>query len=242
MRQRQSPKNYSKLKYYLLGLFLCALAFAGLFLANQYFTIKHVELISPGGRIKVNGLENFRQKNILLVSDKEIISTLKQSNPQLKNIRVEKQYPDQLIISVETDSSVAALKVNQGYFLLNQSGKLLSKDRNSSAGLPQINYYQQLNYNAYNLGDQIDLQDIVISLHFAKKMRETGLSVLSIDIGGVDVIRLNLQNKQVIVFSTEKDIELQDFQFEKIIRQFKIEGQGFEALDFRFDKPIIKLK
>ncbi len=242
MRQKQSPKNYSGFKYYLIILIFCALGFLSLYLLDQYFTIRRIEIISPHGKIIVNGLENLQQRNTFLTTDEEIIQTVKQNNPQLKNIGVEKKYPDQLIIRVEADSSVASLKVNQGYFLLNPSGKIMIKDKNNSTQLPIINYYQQLNYNAYNIGDQIDLQDIVASLHFVKKTVDMELPVLSIDIGGVDMIRLNLQAKKTLIFSPDKNIDIQDYQFEKLIRQFKIEGRDFESLDFRFDKPIIKLK
>lgn len=242
MLQKQSPKNYLRFKYYFLITIFCALGFLSLYLLDQYFIIQRIEIISPNGKIVVNGLENLQKKNFFLTSENEIIKTITQSNPQLKNVRAEKKYPDKLIIRAETDSSIAALKVNQGYFLLNLSGKILTKDKSNSNRLPKINYYQKLNYNAYNIGDQIDLQDIIASLHFAKKTREMGLLALSIDIGGVDMIRLNLHNKKNLIFSTDKDINIQDYQFEKLIRQFKIEARDFESLDFRFDKPIIKLK
>ncbi len=242
MRQRQSSKNYSKLKYYFWVLLIGLSGFFSLFLLDKYFTIQQFEIISTKEKIAVSGLENLEQKNILLSSDQEIIQIISANNPQLKNIQVEKRLPNQLVINVEFDQSIAALKVNQGYFLLNLTGKILAKDKESSGGLPTINYYQQLNYNAYSAGNKIDLKDIVVSLHFVKKVKGTGLEVLSIDIAGVDMIRLNLQNKKVLVFSVDKDLSLQDYQFEKLIRQFKIEGKEFESLDFRFDKPIVKLR
>lgn len=242
MRQKPSPKNYLRFKYYFLIIIFCTLGFLSLYLLDQYSTIKRIEVVSPSGKTIVNGLENLKQKNLFLTSESEIIQTVIQNNPQLRNVQVEKKYPNQLIIRVEADNSIAALKVDQGYFLLSVSGKILAKDKKNSIHLPIINYYQQLNYNIYNLGDQIDLQDIIFSLHFANKSRDMGLLVLSIDIGGVDMIRLNLQNKKILIFSTDKDINIQDYQFEKIIRQFKIEGRDFESVDFRFDKPIIKLK
>ncbi len=242
MRQKQSPKKYLGLKYYLLIIIFCVLGFLSLYMLDQYFAIKRIEIISPDEKIIIKGLENLQKKNILLTSDREIIYTVSQNNPQLKNISVEKKYPDQLTIRVEAENSVAALKADQGYFLLNVSGKILAKDKGNLANFPVINYYQQLNYNTYELGDQVDLHDIVVSLHFTKKAAEMGLPALSIDIGGVDMIRLNLHNKKILIFSTDRNINIQDYQFEKIIRQFKIEGKDFESLDFRFDKPIIKLK
>ena len=42
-----------------------------------------------------------------------------------------------------------------------------------------------------------------------------------------------------IIFRNKKEKELQDYQLEFIIRQFKIEGKEFKKIDLRFDRPII---
>lgn len=242
MRQRQSPKSYSKLKYYLLTLFFCTAGFLLLYLSDQYFRIKDIVIVAPSNKIKVNGLENLKNENILLLSENKVEEILTKDNPTLKNFKVNKKYPYSLVISFQKDTSFVAIKTSSGFLYINSSGKILQKDKNNSGNMPILNYYQQLNYNSYNTADRIDLKDVLISLHFVTKARELGLPALSIDIAGVDMIRLNLQNNNNLIFSTEKDVNLQDYQFEKLIKQFKIEGTNFETLDFRFDKPIIKLR
>lgn len=242
MRQRQSPKSYSKLKYYLLALFFCAAGFLLLYLSDQYFRIKDIIVVTPSEKAKVNGLENLKNESLLLLSERKVEETLTKNNPTLKKIRVSKKYPDGLIISFQKDTSFIAIKTSSGFLYINSSGKILQKSKNNPDNLPILNYYQQLNYNSYSTADKIDLKDMLISLHFVTKARELSLPVLSIDIAGVDMIRLNLQNNSNLIFSTEKDTNLQDYQFEKLIKQFKIEGTNFETLDFRFDKPIIKLR
>ena len=47
----------------------------------------------------------------------------------------------------------------------------------------------------------------------------------------------HLVSKKAI--SNKKEKELQDYQLEFIIRQFKIEGKEFKKIDLRFDKPVI---
>lgn len=49
-------------------------------------------------------------------------------------------------------------------------------------------------------------------------------------------------NDKKLVFTTEKDTGLQDYQLGVLTKQFKIEGRDFKVMDFRFDKPIIELK
>ncbi|EKE03229.1 MAG: hypothetical protein ACD_20C00232G0001 [uncultured bacterium] len=55
------------------------------------------------------------------------------------------------------------------------------------------------------------------------------------------MIRLNLGDS-VVIFTAEKNINDQIDKLEKIIKQFKVEGNSFSLLDLRFDKPILRFK
>ena len=87
----------------------------------------------------------------------------------------------------------------------------------------------------------MEYNDIKTTLFFLKKLGELDLGVANVDINGLNMIRLNLKSG-VILATTEKDLETQAYQLEKIIKQFRIEGKEFETLDLRFDKPVVKIK
>ncbi|MEK9169228.1 MAG: hypothetical protein AAB788_00635, partial [Patescibacteria group bacterium] len=72
------------------------------------------------------------------------------------------------------------------------------------------------------------------------KLKQINLRPLTIDIKGQDMLVFNLNDSKVIVFSNSKDKDVQDYQLELIIRQFKIEGKEFKKIDLRFNKPIIQ--
>ncbi len=242
MQRIRSSKSYSKLRNYSLILFIASVGFFILFFADQYFAIRKITVFSEQGKIGVSGLENLQQKNILLISDNRIQQIISEKNPQLTDIQIVKKLPDQLLISVSKEIMQAALVVDQGYFMLNLKGKIIDKAKDNSQNLPTINFYQKLNYDNYSLGDKIDFKEIQVALFLTQKAKDIGLAALSIDIIGEDVIRLNIQNQRVLIFSISKDLNLQDYQFETLIKQFRIEGRDFTSLDFRFDKPIVKLK
>ncbi|MEK7522610.1 MAG: hypothetical protein AAB569_03450, partial [Patescibacteria group bacterium] len=105
---------------------------------------------------------------------------------------------------------------------------------------PIINYYQKLNSNSFQTGDWIDYKDIKQTLFFIDKLKQINLIPLTIDIKGQDMLVFNLNDSKVIVFSNSKDKDVQDYQLELIIRQFKIEGKEFKKIDLRFNKPIIQ--
>jgi hypothetical protein len=105
--------------------------------------------------------------------------------------------------------------------------------------IPVINYYQKLNNDSFQTGDWIDYEDIKQTLFFIDKLNQINLKTLIIDISGQDMLVFNLNGDKKIIFSIKKAKELQDYQLELIIRQFKIEGKEYKTIDLRFNKPVI---
>ncbi len=242
MPQDQSPRKSSKVNWTSVFFFLTLIiTVTALYFFSQRFTIKKIEISSPDLRLKLLGTENFYDKNLFFLKNEEIKKVLIEANPQLKEVRVEKIYPDDLRLTVSYDQSISALAVDQGYFLLSPQARIISKIKQKPLSIPVINYYQKLHYTSYQTGDEIDLKDIATALFFLQKTQDLGLKTVSIDINGFNMIRLQLANK-MILFTTEKSIQDQNYQLETLIRQFKVEGRDFKSLDFRFDKPIVILQ
>ena len=241
MQPVSSHKKFSKPKYLLSLLLFSTLGTLSLLFLDYYFQVKKVEIIS--GKLKeTQSFENiFIGKNILFLNEETVKKNISKSNPQVGDVRLEKIYPNTVRIRVELDNPVAILTVDQGLFVLNNSAKIISKVKNNNTNLPKINYYQKLNYSSFVLGDYVEYNDIKTTLFFLKKLEELDLGVVNVDINGLNMIRLNLKSG-VILATTEKDLETQAYQLEKIIKQFRIEGKEFETLDLRFDKPVVKIK
>lgn len=228
---------------YLPALFLLVLVVSTLtlFITSSYFQVKKIEIEAATERKKILGLENFYQKNILFISEKNASDKLVNANADIKSLTIEKSFPNKLKVHVQFEKGSATLAVDQGYFVLSPSARILSKGRKKPTGFPLINYYQKLHYIDYQTGDFVNLKDITTTLHFLSKTKELGLRVLSVDISGFNMIRLQLENK-MIFFTTEKSLQAQDYELEVLIRQFKVEGKDFKTLDFRFEKPIVTLR
>ncbi|MBI2051274.1 hypothetical protein HYT33_00775 [Candidatus Roizmanbacteria bacterium] len=215
--------------------------FVFLYFGNMYVSVRKIEVSSPEGTIRIVGIENFYFKNIFLLFDGQIERIIYENNSQVKRVRVAKKYPDTLHLFIEFDRPIVALEVDQGYFLLTGEGRIIAKRKKTSLKTPVMKYYQKLHYTAYQAGDTLKLKDLLLALHFTKQASDLGFSASGIDINGLDMIRLQV-DKKVIFFTTEKDRETQDYQLERLVRQFKIEGKDFKTLDLRFDKPIVTLQ
>lgn len=229
----------NKKKIFLLVFFILIILI--LFFTNQFFLIRKIEVI--GGDIKTSllGLEDLKNKNILLINEKRIIDELIEKNPSLSKIVLTKKYPNKLVIEIRINQPLAVLEANQGFFFLDGNGKIIVKKKDNQTTLPLIKFYQNFYYFQHQAGEIIDYQEILTALYLLKTINDLGLKVDTIDIAGVHMVAFNLGNKK-IVFSLEKDRQVQEYQLVTIIKQFKIEGRDFINLDLRFDKPVIKLE
>jgi hypothetical protein len=223
----------------ILFLFLIGLFFYFFFRLNDYFTIKKIEIVSRD-KLAVKGLESFKNKGFFFISEAEIVKKLIDINPRLANIEVEKKLPDSLVIKVEKNRQFAVLSVSNGFFILDEKGKIINKIKDNTTNLPLINFYQKLDYFTYNSGQSVGYKDITSSLLYIKRATDLGLNIVTIDINGDHMVGLKLKDRQ-IVFSLEKDIQSQIYQLEAVIKNFKIQGKNFKKLDFRFEKPIVEL-
>ena len=240
-------KFLNKLKFFLFFFLLCLLFFSILFFANQFFLIKKVELISDRKFLLTNK-DELINKNLIFINQDQIAKKIILENSLLKTAVIDKVWPATLKVTVYFYDPMAALIVNQGFFNLSADGRILSKIKDGQSslprnlelrGLPIINYYQKLNSNSFASGDWINYKDIQQTLFFIDKLRQINLIPLAIDIKGQDMLVFNLVNDQQIIFSNNKDKNVQDYQLELIIRQFKIEGKEFKKIDLRFEKPVI---
>lgn len=228
--------NFLKFNFFL---FLIFSFFVLITKVYDFLLIKNI-VINTDKKENILGLDEVKKRNILFLNEDKIKKQLLIKNSEFKDILIKKKYPDTLIIDIVFDNPIAVLVSNNGYFYVNENGKVLNKIKNNNEKtLPFINFYQKLNFQNYYPGKIIEFKEIVLALRLLKKMNDLNIKVNSLDINGVGVILFNLEDKRVF-FSTEKNIDTQWYQFERIFRQFKIEGKNYKEIDLRFDKPIVR--
>lgn len=213
-------------------IFLC-----GLFAFNWYFTIKEVVV---DGFKDINGISLLKNKNSIFLNTKKYEDLLYQTNISIQSVSISKSYPSTININVEQAFPTAVLPVGNGYFILSEKGRILSKDRKNTSQLPIIHYYQKLPFQGYESGDTVDNNDILFALQLFTRLSYLGIVSDSIDIKGLDMIVLKKGSIEY-VFTTQKDIQEQYEDLKIIIEKFKIDGKQYKRIDLRFDKPIIKI-
>ncbi len=240
MQQNLSPMKSRKILKILFLISVPLILIAVLFLLDSYYKIKNVTVLSDNKNIKVPA-EVFVGKNILLLNEQDIVNDILSRNSQIRRVVIVKKLPDTIELKIEESKSTAKLKVDQGSFYLDDAGKIIKKEKSViSDSIPEISYYQKFSYQGSLPGEGISHNDILTALFFIKKLQSLNFRVDNVDISGLNMIRLNL-NEGVLLVTTEKDRNTQYYQLEKIVRQFRIEGKPFKTIDLRFDKPIVQI-
>lgn len=229
--------SLSKKFFRIVKLFLLALVFfTAFYLLDNLFRVKEVVIDRKNS---INGINEFLNENLLLLSENRIKEELLKKNPTVKTIEVKKKYPSTLFFSVVLEESVAKLIVGQGFFYLSGKGKIILKTREGIDGITTINYYQKLNFQSHKPGEILGYDDIMQAIGLIAAIKDSGFKIDNVDIGGVDMILFNLGDKNLI-FSSVKNIEEQMYQWREITKKFKIEGRTYKEIDLRYDKPIIR--
>lgn len=191
--------------------------------------------------VPFKGSAQFKGIHIWDISEEDVYQYLVNANPSYRILSVEKAYPSLITVEVSRLVPAAYLELSEGYILLSKEGTVLQKLREEPDGsYPRIAFYQQVPYNAFQRGDQIGYKELKDSLYFLDIIQGARLKVERIDIQSFYMLGLYTDNG-AFVFSSEKERELQKYQFEQSLKQLSLEGINFDTVDFRYEKPIVRL-
>ncbi len=218
-------------------IFICTTA--GLIYLDTHYKIKYIKLNSQANDVQVKGISSFQNENLYFLSVKDTKEQIIKNNPYVKDVIVEKEYPDTLALNLSFNKPRAYLQVKDGFYLLTDNAYILEKTREvKSPKYPVITYYQNVPFAANQAGQQLLAKDIQDSLYFLSKLQSMRIPINSIDIDGIHMLGLYTEN-QKFFFSSEKDIKKQEYQLAAAVSEFNVSGKKFQSLDLRFDKPVV---
>ncbi|MDA1316822.1 MAG: hypothetical protein O3B87_02235 [bacterium] len=227
-------------KYSVVFIITFTILLFGIIRADEMFRIEHIVIdgVQPSEPLK--GTDQLKGLFIWDI-DHTTFETIQQLNPTYTIESVEKTSLSTIAISVRKQLPGAYLAIDGGYLLLSTESIVIEKNRdNPSTSYPIILYYQHIPFSAYSVGQAIDADEIQDSLYFLQLVNQTTKErVDSIDIVSYNMLGLYTGNKEYF-FSSEKNRESQQWQFEQAVKQFRIDGTPYKSIDVRFDKPIVK--
>jgi len=185
--------------------------------------------------LRISGLMYVKNKSILFTDTKEFISTIKEQNPEVKNIEIYPKNISKLIIKVSNHEVCCVLEdTNTNKYLVSIDGKILKKINRYSKYPHEIKLNQEISINQVfpinSLKKIVEIENILLS----KEME-----IKDIKIEG-DKIEMKMETDQLVVLDSETNIK--DFieKLSTMLDYLKQKNLSFKKMDFRFGNVIIE--
>lgn len=241
MQQNAFLKKFSKRaisSLLFLSVFVLTIALA--YRIDYSFRVQQMSVSGEMKSFPVKGKTQYKGQYLWRVDISDVKEYLSNANPYYRIVSIEKKYPSTLEVEVSRLIPTAYLAIGEGYVLLSSEGIVLEKVREvEKHTIPVITFYQNVPYNSFQRGDEIGFKEVEDCLYFLELIQSARIKVNSIDIEGFHMLGL-YTDSGTFLFSSEKDTDLQKYQFEQSMMHLSLEGVTIKTLDLRFDKPIIR--
>lgn len=210
-------------------------------IAYRHFTVRNI-IIS--GTDRLLGIDTFKRAFLPTLKEENAEKKLLELNPVLLSISLEKKYPDTISIDVIKHAQVALLSVGGGFYHLAADGTVLSRSRTHSdnKSTTTISYYQKIPYESLRIGRKIYQKDILFGLYFIERMRYYGITIAGLDIRSPDMILLKTDDQKEYIFTVQKSKEEQFEEFKIVLKKLIMDKVAYQAIDFRFVKPVVRVR
>lgn len=218
----------------LLFLILLFIALIVPILSLYLFKIKTVKLYSNIDVISKHDLLTF-DENLFFVSTGNISENLMKNNPLVKNAKVIRKYPNELIIRIEERIPVARIYQYEEKFLVDNEGRILPNlSRLKGDKYPQL----RCKFTQIQEGDFIVDKSVLFGLEISEELSATDANAVKL-IECISEEKLSLEIKGIIVLVSPKQ-EAQKIASSLLflLKQFRIEGEKPDTIDLRYDKPV----
>ena len=220
-------------KLFLVIIFLIVLAPLSIFFL---FKIENVEVAGDKGCTEESTIqEQFRGRNIFIVSSKRVEETVLNNYKCVKNVTVQKKYPSTLTIEVEIDRPL--VKVGDKNIYLTENGFVL--DNYDQKNLPTIFFDKE---TEFKIGERVNDEDTLYVLSLVSQIGKTDFVATSIRVLSPFVLSVYNRENQTVIFTTEKEVNVQVDSLQLILSESKIDPSKITKIDLRFEKPVIIFK
>ena len=174
-------------------------------------------------------------QNIFLLKTKSLAEKICKNSPDYKEVLIKKKLPDQLMITIVSRSAFALLEAGLGKkMVIDEEGYILS-DGDLTVNLPRV-LVRVLPTPGEKISDEKTLQ----ALKLIKLLEGSFLSFKKIDGISKSDLTLFLSQGLIATFSAQKDLVTQVDSLQYILRHSRMEDSKIQAIDLRFQKPVLK--
>jgi len=208
---------------------------------THIFVYKNIFINGASQTDKIKIHQEFESKSIFVYNASRIENMLPTIATSIHSVQIDIELPRTLRLKVTYKKPFATIKTDKGYVEVSEDGVVMKKDTKFDRKTPLIFNNFPILHTEYQKGQRITLSTITKALQAVEALNGEGLTVESIDIDSVDMIACKTRTIEVI-FSQTRDFSIQVHEMRQIVKRLKLGDLKVEAIDLRFDKPIIRTK
>ena len=204
------------------------------------FIIFRVRTVTSNTTISKNVLNTFLDTNLVFTNYSQIITDISSTYPSIASIDIEKKYPSQIALTIETAQGLLAIYDREKYIIVSKTG-IIIRISNTSEGLKTLTYFRELPNFSRKMGKMIPFEDISYVLKLQTEYIDKKYAqVRNFVITAPTTIELHFAEKPAYIISTQKSVAKNAFlvhNIQQVIREKSIQAA---VVDVRYDLPVIK--
>lgn len=237
------------------GLFLF-LFFLYFFIFSPYFQVKEIEI---SGVFRLISPDNFRKevedsitqrflfwanKNIIFIREENLEKKMKEKNPLIQSLKLEKDYPDKIILEIYERMPFGILETLNGRFIFDQEGVIFLKEHTESAKERLIkikDFSKEASVGQGYFAEKEIRQFQQIRDFFKNRLN---IEIQEIDISDPDKIIIGTKEgwKVFLTFKQNFDIILSKLEILLIDEIPEEKREKLDYIDLRFEKIFYKYR
>jgi cell division protein FtsQ len=219
-----------------------------------FFQIKKIE-ISGNQKIQTQEIRDFiqtqisknitffRSESILIISPKKISENFISSFAQVESIKIKRDFPDTISVSVQEKGAVAVFNNNEKYYSIDKNGTIFEELSQMNSNFILIQDLNLASSTEIKSGNNVLSPELISQVLEIKSRLKNDINLLAVSADVVSEQRLNVKISDgwEIYFNTKGDINWQLTEL-KIILENKILPENWKNIDYvdlRFDRVFI---
>lgn len=208
---------------------------------KEYFNVKKVIVSGTHNFVNASDLATMAEqqlmgRHILKVEPERTEEILENSFQGAKEIKVYKDWPDevQVVVSERIPLALIKSKTDEESYLVDDEGYVLGIVDESKTNLPRINYEGKAHVGQFLDKDLVPLYLDLLSTIDEQKLKASSVSVND------EYVNFYLDNKINVLIGKSKDIRRSVLIVSELLNQLKYEGKDVRKIDLRYDKVVVE--
>lgn len=221
-------------------IFMCLVGLLIFIFKSDYFRITSVSCQKSGMLCSQKEEAMFldlRQANIFVFDRKKMIKTILRDYPGIRRVEIKKVLPDKVFVNLEERKQFAAIKGDNTWFIIDDTGFILEAAGQKPAGLAEIKGMEKT--KDIKPGEKVETRELDFALSVLRALDASFIILERIQLEE-GLITLFLAEDITASLSAEKGAIRQVDSLQFILRQSKIDGNLPTFVDLRFEKPVVK--